>query len=175
MAGKSKIRQKCCLCGEEFGGYGNNPAPLAEEGRCCDRCNEKVVSARFAAALEARPAEEGRTKKAFRDSRANRARAAEILKAGGLAFTSVTAVGFVKGKGVVVNYQMGVTPGCEYWIPLSMFEDGADLAKGWREIRAGQKAARKPSSRRLPGPSLQDWIRAFRSGPQGEKPALPRA
>lgn len=37
----------CCLCGAEFEGYGNNPAPLASEGRCCDACNEKVVSARF--------------------------------------------------------------------------------------------------------------------------------
>jgi len=47
MAGKSKIRRTCCLCGEEFDGYGNNPEPLAGEGSCCDRCNaEKVIPAR---------------------------------------------------------------------------------------------------------------------------------
>lgn len=52
MAGKSKIKQKCCLCGEEFEGYGNNPEPLVSEGSCCDRCNaEKVIPARCEAWL----------------------------------------------------------------------------------------------------------------------------
>lgn len=51
MAGKSKIRRKCCLCGKDFEGYGNNPEPLADKGSCCDRCNaEKVIPARIAAA-----------------------------------------------------------------------------------------------------------------------------
>lgn len=37
----------CCLCGDEFEGYGNNPAPL-EGDRCCDACNiTKVIPARF--------------------------------------------------------------------------------------------------------------------------------
>lgn len=33
----------CIICGEEFEGYGNNPAPVTEEGRCCDACNLKFV------------------------------------------------------------------------------------------------------------------------------------
>lgn len=39
--------QKCCLCGEYFDEFGNNPWPLSNEGRCCDLCNwEKVIPAR---------------------------------------------------------------------------------------------------------------------------------
>lgn len=39
---------KCCLCGKECTGYGNNPEPLAKEGRCCDKCNStKVIPARL--------------------------------------------------------------------------------------------------------------------------------
>ena len=46
------MRKTCCLCGGEFGGYGNNPAPLKDSGECCDRCNaEKVIPARLEAAL----------------------------------------------------------------------------------------------------------------------------
>ena len=46
------MKNKCCLCGEEFEGYGNDPAPLKELGECCDRCNaEKVIPARCEAAL----------------------------------------------------------------------------------------------------------------------------
>jgi hypothetical protein len=39
----------CCLCGERCDcKYGNNPAPLAEKGVCCDDCNHnKVIPARF--------------------------------------------------------------------------------------------------------------------------------
>ena len=33
----------CCICGKRFAGYGNNPNPIKEEGKCCDECNEKVV------------------------------------------------------------------------------------------------------------------------------------
>ena len=41
------MRKTCCLCGGEFEGYGNNPAPLKDSGECCDRCNaEKVIPAR---------------------------------------------------------------------------------------------------------------------------------
>ena len=41
------MKNKCCLCGEEFEGYGNDPSPLKESGECCDRCNaEKVIPAR---------------------------------------------------------------------------------------------------------------------------------
>jgi hypothetical protein len=38
---------KCCLCKKQKYGFGNNPAPLKEEGRCCDECNAyQVVPAR---------------------------------------------------------------------------------------------------------------------------------
>ena len=42
----------CCICGKKFKGYGNNPWPLKEEGRCCDGCNEKVVEERMKKAFE---------------------------------------------------------------------------------------------------------------------------
>ena len=46
------MKNKCCLCGGELEGYGNDPAPLKESGECCDRCNaEKVIPARFEAVL----------------------------------------------------------------------------------------------------------------------------
>lgn len=43
---------KCCLCGTEIEGYGNNPYPLVNEddyeSRCCDFCNIfKVIPARI--------------------------------------------------------------------------------------------------------------------------------
>jgi hypothetical protein len=38
----------CCLCNAEFEGYGCNPAPLADAGSCCNKCdNLKVVPARL--------------------------------------------------------------------------------------------------------------------------------
>ena len=33
----------CCICGKEFAGYGNNPAPYKNTGICCDECNQKYV------------------------------------------------------------------------------------------------------------------------------------
>ena len=36
-------KQECCICHKSFYGYGNNPAPIANGGRCCDDCNRKVV------------------------------------------------------------------------------------------------------------------------------------
>ncbi len=33
----------CCICGEEFEGYGNNPDPVKQSGKCCDACNRKFV------------------------------------------------------------------------------------------------------------------------------------
>ena len=35
-------KQVCCICGEEYEGYGNNAEPY-KEGRCCDKCNMKFV------------------------------------------------------------------------------------------------------------------------------------
>lgn len=35
------------MCGEEIDGFGNNPQPLTETGRCCDKCNHNVVMFRM--------------------------------------------------------------------------------------------------------------------------------
>lgn len=46
----STKRHTCCLCGEQFIGWGNNPEPLVpfEDGRCCDDCNWlKVIPTRL--------------------------------------------------------------------------------------------------------------------------------
>ena len=43
LAYKGKQRFICCICGKESSGYGNNPVPIAYNGRCCDTCNIKVV------------------------------------------------------------------------------------------------------------------------------------
>ncbi len=40
-------KTKCVICGKQITGYGNNPWPLADSGRCCDNCNGKVITARF--------------------------------------------------------------------------------------------------------------------------------
>lgn len=34
---------RCCICGRKFIGYGYNPYPMKEEGRCCKLCNYTVV------------------------------------------------------------------------------------------------------------------------------------
>ena len=34
---------KCCICSKKFSGYGNNPQPVKDEGRCCDKCNKKTI------------------------------------------------------------------------------------------------------------------------------------
>ena len=44
----------CVLCGAEIKGYGHNPYPLADEGKCCDSCNVDVVSERIERAFMAR-------------------------------------------------------------------------------------------------------------------------
>ncbi len=33
----------CCICGQLFEGYGNNPAPVETRGECCDDCNINIV------------------------------------------------------------------------------------------------------------------------------------
>lgn len=33
----------CCICGRKLTGYGNNPAPVFDNGRCCNECDDKVV------------------------------------------------------------------------------------------------------------------------------------
>ena len=36
---------RCCICGQVFEGYGNNPYPVSFDpnDRCCDICNEMRV------------------------------------------------------------------------------------------------------------------------------------
>lgn len=52
----------CVLCGQPIIGYGNNPWPLAEEGRCCDECNELVIMARIGNLIKKKEESEGATK-----------------------------------------------------------------------------------------------------------------
>lgn len=42
------LNNVCCICGEELKGFGNNPYPISDEGKCCDKCNDKVIEARIA-------------------------------------------------------------------------------------------------------------------------------
>ena len=45
---KAKTEPKCAICNEVYEGYGNNPYPVCENGRCCDSCNStKVIPARI--------------------------------------------------------------------------------------------------------------------------------
>jgi len=39
-------KKKCCVCGKKYEGYGNNAEPL-KKGRCCDKCNIKVINKRL--------------------------------------------------------------------------------------------------------------------------------
>lgn len=36
---------KCCICGRQKLGQGNNPAPIVNDGKskCCDDCNFNVI------------------------------------------------------------------------------------------------------------------------------------
>ena len=50
MKDKNNEIYTCCLCGEVFEGWGNNPWPLNKDAdaRCCDACNDlKVIPARL--------------------------------------------------------------------------------------------------------------------------------
>jgi len=40
---KSKEKRPCVLCGKTIVGFGNNPSPVVNNGRCCDECNQNVV------------------------------------------------------------------------------------------------------------------------------------
>lgn len=45
---QEKDNKKCCLCGKNFIGWGNNPYPLKRDGLCCNKCNnEKVIPTRL--------------------------------------------------------------------------------------------------------------------------------
>ena len=36
---KNMKTKECVLCKESIVGFGNNPQPVADKGKCCDRCN----------------------------------------------------------------------------------------------------------------------------------------
>lgn len=39
---------KCCICNNSFKGYGNDPNPLKDTGKCCNNCNlTKVIPERM--------------------------------------------------------------------------------------------------------------------------------
>jgi hypothetical protein len=47
----------CCICGQKFEGFGNNPWPIVKDAdsRCCDSCNEtEVIPARILQIMENR-------------------------------------------------------------------------------------------------------------------------
>lgn len=35
--------KRCVICGKEFSAYGNDPWPLKENGKCCDKCDFEFV------------------------------------------------------------------------------------------------------------------------------------
>lgn len=43
---KNKV-YTCVICNKNFMGYGNNPYPLKNNGRCCGNCNGKVIVERL--------------------------------------------------------------------------------------------------------------------------------
>ena len=48
-------KMKCCICGNEINGYGNNPEPVRDNGVCCMMCNyEMVIPARIKALQKAK-------------------------------------------------------------------------------------------------------------------------
>lgn len=36
------MEKRCCICGKDFIGYGNNANPI-KNGICCDSCNNRFV------------------------------------------------------------------------------------------------------------------------------------
>lgn len=43
-----EVEKVCCICGQLFIGWGNNPWPVRNGGECCDECNrEQVIPARL--------------------------------------------------------------------------------------------------------------------------------
>ena len=41
--GDKTMKRKCVFCGEAIKDYGNDPYPVKEYGRCCDKCNMNYV------------------------------------------------------------------------------------------------------------------------------------
>ena len=51
---KNSTMTDCVLCGDVVDGFGNNPYPLADGGKCCDSCNIDVGGARLGMMIDAR-------------------------------------------------------------------------------------------------------------------------
>ena len=47
MASMIDQMETCVLCDSAISGFGHNPEPLANKGRCCDSCNHLVIVARI--------------------------------------------------------------------------------------------------------------------------------
>lgn len=66
---------KCCICGKEFTGHGNNPAPVENFGKCCNDCHfnlvvpRRMLDAKKAAARAAADAISSTAKVMYRTSR----------------------------------------------------------------------------------------------------------
>lgn len=59
-----ELKFECCFCGKTFGGFGYDPWPVKEEGRCCTACYAKnVLPARI---LETVTSEEPRKDRNFK-------------------------------------------------------------------------------------------------------------
>jgi len=41
------MKTVCVICGKSIIGYGNNPWPVLDDGRCCDECNNLVIRERL--------------------------------------------------------------------------------------------------------------------------------
>lgn len=40
---EKRIFSKCCICGSQFEGEGNNAEPFMNGGKCCDECYDLYV------------------------------------------------------------------------------------------------------------------------------------
>ena len=50
MNNNNNDAKTCAICGGDFNGYGNNPAPVTNSGTACDSCNfSRVIPARITA------------------------------------------------------------------------------------------------------------------------------
>ena len=45
MSTSKRATHKCCICGHQFAGEGNNPTPVEHHDgdMCCDECNANIV------------------------------------------------------------------------------------------------------------------------------------
>lgn len=53
---------RCCICREYSRGYGNDPRPIKDKGKCCDTCYFREVSPEKLKLIKERVKEEERKK-----------------------------------------------------------------------------------------------------------------